>query len=86
MSGQETFSVPGVDAVEVRPNLRSNALQIWYPSDGCQGKVSLFFPNQAALNAWWMRPSPSAEELLNRAQQLPVEKSSVGWGQRWLSF
>jgi len=81
--------IPGVDAIEIRPNLRSPGAQLWFSEDGRWdsqgGKFSLLFPNPDALMAWLnngMRPS--AQELRAQVERQPLCPASVGKGQKWL--
>jgi hypothetical protein len=80
----------GVDAVELRPNLKKNGAQLWLHEDGRWdgqgGKFSLLFPNQQALNAYCANPHPSPSELKVMAGREPLCASSVGKGQKWLPF
>ncbi len=80
----------GVDAVEIRPNLRSNGAQLWFHEDGRWdgqgGKFSLLFPTREALERYCVSPYPSPVELRARAAAEPLCPSSVGKGQKWLVF
>jgi len=80
----------GVDAVEVRPNLRKNGAQLWFHEDGRWdaqgGKFSIFFPNDAAMKAYCANPSPSPTELKQITAKENLCPSSVGNGHRWWAF
>jgi len=80
----------GVDAVEIRQNLKKNGAQLWFHSDGRWdgqgGKFSLLFPNQQALAAYCANPRPTPSELRVMTSREPTCPSSVGKGQKWLPF
>lgn len=86
--------VPGVDAIEIRPNLHNPGAQLWYHEDGRWdfqgGKFSLLFPSQAALDAYFRAvqagQAPTPAQLRAEATRCPLKPSSVGKGQKWYSF
>lgn len=84
---------PGVDAVEIRPNLHKEDVggaQVWLHKDGRwdgqAGKKSIFFQNQTAMARYCVNPSPSPAELVRAAMAEPLCPDAVGKGQRWLPF
>jgi len=81
---------PGVDAVEIRQNLKKNGSQLWFSKDRRwdkqDGKFSLLFPSKKALSEYCAKSVPSPAELRAKAAAEPLCPSSVGKGQRWKSF
>lgn len=89
--GQQLW--PGVDAVEIRPNLHKEDVggaQVWLHKDGRWddqgGKKSIFFQNQTAMARYCANPSPSPAELIRNAMAEPLCPDAVGKGQRWKPF